>query len=338
MSSPRIVAFTGIREIDPSQAQEVEAAVLDVIAQRPSELRFGGALGADTLALKAAANLEFVSSVRIDNAPDIERVVFVPFTVAAQPNEAQQAIRAYASRIVEMKLSAGKSAYLVRNTAMITGADLVVAFTDGRVVGGTWYTMRRARELGIPVAIVPVESARSNPRLKGIDVTGQVWALEQYDRSKRLTQTILRNKAGLATFAEKDQVAHRLATLIRKTPALRAARAICAMPRRVPSRVSDMVTIAALLSTSLDMQLEHLTRIAEPTGGQVKAGRVRFPAAYHEATMRYDGPPGQTVIVLDNVLTSGGTMEGAIRAIRAAKCVPLGLAALYSDAFGAEVA
>lgn len=67
-----IVAFTGIREIADIMADEVELAVLDEIGSGATVLRFGGALGSDTLALEAACD------------QDVRRIVYVPFRLRDQ--------------------------------------------------------------------------------------------------------------------------------------------------------------------------------------------------------------------------------------------------------------
>lgn len=321
-----IVAFTGIREADPGMADEIEMAVLDVIGAGATELRFGGALGADTMALEAAC------------PHDVHRVVFVPFGVADQPKSARDVIRSCADDVLELDLPHSKSAYLKRNGIMIDGADRVVAFTDGRTTGGTADTIRKALVLDIPVTIVPVESSRRNPKIKGIDLSAELWALQTYvsatDGRHVLSDIIRRNKVGRASNAERTKIVRQLTTLISKTTRLAAADAIVAMPRRVPNAPSDMEAIAEHVAEMLGLALRRLVRTEEPTGGVVKVRRLRFSADEHARTLVYHGPIDETVIVLDNVVTTGASLEGAFRAVRAAKCRPLGLSVLYSTAFG----
>lgn len=48
----------------------------------------------------------------------------------------------------------GMSAPLVRNRQIVNGADYLYACYDGREHGGTIFTIRLARQLGIPVHII----------------------------------------------------------------------------------------------------------------------------------------------------------------------------------------
>jgi hypothetical protein len=156
-----IVTFTGIRDLASSSEQHVRAAVEAVMAEGATELRFGGALGADTVALTAADDLDVVAHL----------VVFVPGRVADQPAVARDAIQAFADEVVELRLPLQHGrlpawAFLRRNDAMLTGrvrpnlqlakAQLCVGFKDGREHGGTHYTLQKAAELGILNRTVPV--------------------------------------------------------------------------------------------------------------------------------------------------------------------------------------
>jgi hypothetical protein len=66
-----------------------------------------------------------------------------------------------------------------------------------------------------------------------------------------------------------------------------------------------------------------LLRVEEPVGGETKAGRVRFPSQEHGRTIAVDPEhrmahlmvSGTRVILLDNVLTLGGSLEGARQAL-----------------------
>lgn len=49
----------------------------------------------------------------------------------------------------------GRRAPLVRNKLIVEGADLLVACWDGRNSGGTHYTIRLAKELGVPIKVLP---------------------------------------------------------------------------------------------------------------------------------------------------------------------------------------
>lgn len=51
-----------------------------------------------------------------------------------------------------------KKAPLIRNEEIISQANVLIACYDGRKSGGTYYTIRKAREKGIPVfTLVPIQ-------------------------------------------------------------------------------------------------------------------------------------------------------------------------------------
>lgn len=325
-----IVSFTGIRNIDDGMFEEIELAVLDEIGTGATELRFGGATGADTFALDAACD----ASVR--------RVVYLPFRLRDQSSEARDVIEDCADEVIELGRRRGsRDAYMERNRALVDGADRVVGFWDGRR-GGTSYTLDYAHRRGIPVSIVPVlgRSRKGNPELRGIEFSAKVYALAEYVSSKdgkhRLSDLIRQNKSGEANPRKLQALARQLADFIERTPALRAAQGIVAMPRRQPGRRSDMASLARSVAQIRKLSVYDLVRTKEPLGGLEMARRLRFPADEHAKTLRYDGPRDVTVIVLDNATTTGATMEGALRAILATGATPLGLSVLFSESFGIE--
>ena len=153
-----IVVFSGLRDLAPESRSAIVFAVGEEIVKLPAELRFGGALGCDHAALAAA--IQYRHSLG-----DTRLTVVVPFMVGEQPVSTREQIRE-AHRVVEMRLERSKAAYLRRNDTMLAGdrwyellpATKLVAFTDGRETGGTAYTIRKARELGIETKIVAVRA------------------------------------------------------------------------------------------------------------------------------------------------------------------------------------
>lgn len=107
-----IVVVSGIRDLASSSEGAVSDAVLEH-AERATEIRFGGALGVDTVALGAVAEM-----------PAVRKVVYVPFTIADQPASARRAF-AWADEIIQMRLpgtpSTNPGAYLARNRRMLLG-------------------------------------------------------------------------------------------------------------------------------------------------------------------------------------------------------------------------
>lgn len=325
-----VVAFTGIRAIEDIMADEVELTVLDEIGSGATELRFGGALGSDTLALEAACE------------QDVRRVVYVPFLLRDQPREAREVAADCADEIIELRLRKGqRGAYFQRNRALIDGADRVVGFWDGRR-GGTEYTLQTAQRLGTPISVVLVrgKDPKHNPQLRGVEFSGPVYALSEYvsarDGQHRLSELVRANKTGDADPRKLQDLALQLSDFIERTPALAQAKGLVAMPRRQPGADSDMDVLAKAVARLRGLDVHCLERLEEPLGGVEEARRLRFPALEHARTLRYYGPVGMTVIVLDNVVTTGGTMEGALQAVDAGGATPLGLAILFSESFDLE--
>ena len=123
-----------------------------VEAPHATEIRFGGAIGVDTVALEACCYL------RSKVWPEL--VVIVPYRVEDQPLAARKVIETCADEVIELDLPRiGRSA-LQRNDALLDGANRLIAFTDGRTKGGTWYTIERARDLEIEVEIVEVRTSK----------------------------------------------------------------------------------------------------------------------------------------------------------------------------------
>ncbi len=143
-----ILAITGHRAIARESEQAVRQAMAEALAGAPSEIRFGGALGVDTLALTAAHELRQAGT---------RLVVYAPATIADLPRGAREVAERCADHVVELEGDPrNRLTYLQRNDAMLDGADQLVAFWNGTRSGGTWYTVRKARELGFEVKVVAV--------------------------------------------------------------------------------------------------------------------------------------------------------------------------------------
>ena len=145
-----ITVVTGIRDLSPESYPDVEMAVVEEVADA-SEVRFGGAIGSDTVALAAACDAD----------PFVMLRAFVPWTLADQPSRAREVLQLCARDIVELRLPRKRWAPIRRNERMLAGADRVLAFTDGRTKGGTASTIRKARTAGLEVVEIPVRSLSS---------------------------------------------------------------------------------------------------------------------------------------------------------------------------------
>jgi hypothetical protein len=320
-----IVAVSGIRDLSPQSYADVELAIIEEMID-VDEMRFGGALGVDTVALRVACELADVETTL---------VVIVPCSAADQPREAREAF-ACASRIVELGLPRSRGAYLRRNDVLLDGADKLIAFTDGRATGGTAYTIERATRAGLDVRIVPVSS---NTRQVGeaLDVKGPapIFAPFPYRSAAQQdwrSEAVRGLKVGVVDPDDFERLADELAQYIQSEPELSAAGAIVPMPRRQPGLESDLLPLAQAISerTGQEVLRDWLVRTEEPTeGAYIARRRTRFPAEEHERTMRVAGSPRDDVLILDNVITMSGTMIGAQLAVeRDTGVAPPGLAVL----------
>jgi hypothetical protein len=326
-----IIAVTGIRELNALSALDVQLATLDA-ASVSQEMRFGGADGSDTAALDAACGL-------------IRCRVIVPARVADQPTHARSVIRDCADVVEELlhPTFPRAEAYYARNRRLVDGANRLLAFTDGQMRGGTYWTIRYAISRSVPVDLVQViRSGHDELRVESYvkrGVTGQpfsrpTFALTRYKRSDWRTRVILKLKRGSAT--DIGSLANELSEFILGRPELRDAEAIVPMPRRIPGVPSDLAPLASFIAdrTHKECLCDWLVRVDEPSGGQFISQRMRFSPVEHARTLRVVGHerPRQ-VIVLDNVLTVGGTMEGAYQAIGrdAPGTTVTGLAAMYAQ-------
>lgn len=304
-----ITAISGIRNLSPASYADVELVVIEE-ATLVDELRFGGAIGVDTIALRAACG----------DDESAYRQVIVPFEVVDQPAEAAKTIQDCADEIIEMHLLRSREAFLRRNDRLLEGADRLLAFTDGRTSGGTWYTIQSAIKRGLDVVIVPVESDQGKPTLAGEDrsqsLPARVFWHKPYSSTGSASILIRQMKRGNASVYAIEQLAAELAILCQKE--IPPFDVIIAVPRRVPGIPSDLEPLAEALAIRLGVKHipGFLIRIEEPKHGIfIQAGRQRFPADEHYRTMTVAGPLAGRVLILDNVLTTGGTMEGALRRI-----------------------
>ncbi len=334
----KITVVSGIRDVDPEWIPDIELAMAGEVAVS-REIRFGGALGVDTFALEA------VCKVR-----RLRRVVYVPFKLRDQPRATLPAIDHCSTRVIELNLPRSKDAYLQRNRAMLKGADRLLAFWDGRHSGGTWWTIKEAHKMRLPVQVVSVTGSRTqtaNPKIAG-PFSKPVFAWAPYVSRRRgekhwPSEVMRAIKAQRAKYVDVRQMADVLRTVVNRHPELRSADAIVPMPRRIPWQENDLKLLADELGAMIDKPVldDWLVRVKEPTDGVTKMFRTRFTPEEHAGSLAVPGGDGlwPRVILLDNVITTGGTMEGAIRAVtRDTDAEPVGLAVLWSHAAGLQEA
>lgn len=339
------VAISGIRNVSRQDLVVIEGVISEVLADRPSEMIFGGARGTDTVALAAAC------AVLQGQSPPALTVI-VPKRIRDQPQSAQDWIRECADEVIELQASRlNTEAYRRRNRELVSRADLLIAFWDGESTG-TRMTIGLAEDAGIAVDVIPL-MGDSGPTMlsgggrlgaKGTAKRDSPWphwsfpptsevgmpivafglymaAAEGLDR---LSQFVRAMKGDMVSPDETRYWANVIAQTIDADPKLREAKAIIPIPRRKPGIPNDMAELVRIISAETGMLdgTDMLVRVEEPGGGELRAHRERFTSEEHQRTMSVDLEhpvedrlePGANVILMDNVVTYGSTMEGARRA------------------------
>lgn len=337
------IAVSGMRDIVPADYPIIEIQIADILSEHPEEILFGGARGADTVALAAACAM-----LGVIRPPKL--IVIVPKRVKDQPPEAQEWISECADEVVELKAARlDGRAYWQRNKALISRADGLVAFWDGRS-GGTGMTIRLAEEMGKPVHISflsgssyslgdnarPYKATSSHehpwshwvfaatPAVQ-MPVTTLGFYMAAVQGLDRLTQFIRATKAETVSALETKYWGDVAAAVISSRLELNDAAIIVPVPRRVPGRRNDLGALVARICSETGIQdgTDLLLRVEEPVGGEMKAGRMRFPSEEHGRTIAVDPEhrlanlvsADTKVILLDNVTTFGGSLEGSRQAL-----------------------
>lgn len=337
------IAISGMRDIVPADYPIIEIQIADILSERPEEVLFGGARGTDTVALAAACAM-------LGGTRPPKLTVIVPKRVKDQPLEAREWISECADEVIELNAPRlDTKAYWQRNKALISRADGLVAFWDGHS-GGTGMTIRLAEEMGKPVHIAFLSGSSyslgdSSKPYKAVSVREHPWRhwvfsetpsvqmpvttlgfyMAAFEGLDRLSQFIRATKAETVSALETKYWGDVTAAVISSRPELKDAAVIVPVPRRSPGRRNDLGALVARIcsETGIRNGTDLLLRVEEPAGGETKAGRLRFPSEEHGRTIAVDPEhpaanllsAGTKVILLDNVLTLGGSMEGARQAI-----------------------
>lgn len=317
LENSTVVVVAGSRNFNHSvDNMIIEMGVAELLQIRRQELRFGGARGTDTVALNIAATLPH----------DVLHVI-VPARVANQPAEARTIIRRSATRITELGLNpASPASYFQRNMAMLDGADGLLVFWDGKS-RGTQHVIEAAEAASVPVQIEPLvgrESAFGNltptePFVIHVHVFAPYVSFAQTGRTDPLSDFIRRQKAGAVSEKEVWHWAELVAADIRKQVII--PEAIVPVPRQTSFVPNDLALFVGALAEQLGVLdgTDLLVRHAVPEEGVVAAFRLRFSAVEHARTMRVDmkhpATAARRILVLDNVITTGASLEGAVRAL-----------------------
>ena len=331
-----ILAVSGIRDLDPRDVAVVEMETLEAVATlRPESMLFGGARGSDTVALRAACDLP------------LRKVVVVPGRLVQQPQEARAVAQRCADEVEELGLDLrNKGSFLERNDWMLDRATRLLAFTDGSYRGGTRYTILEAEKRRIPVDAVAVRRTSGSDLGAPFDESPLgcfldtpfdfgVFALERYvsrysRQSDLLSDLVRAMKVNEAPVRAVAKLGERLAFVVAERYGVSV---LVPVPRRTPGAENDLGPLARRVSVSgedIADGTDALVRVRPPRGGVVRMRRERFTPEEHARTMAYRGRPGAGVVLLDNVVTTGGSLAGAALAVRRGGGRVLGAVALLA--------
>jgi predicted Rossmann fold nucleotide-binding protein DprA/Smf involved in DNA uptake len=154
----RVITITGNRNTTTNDLHTILGAIEGLVCDPSvSAIYFGGARGADTIALNAALSIK--EAIGRD---DINLVCIVPDTVDKQPVETRE-VSKQADKLIELgntiTTSDGYSSYHARNHYMVNSSTEVVAFWNGDIRSGTWSTIKYAKAIKKPVTIVKIEGS-----------------------------------------------------------------------------------------------------------------------------------------------------------------------------------
>ena len=149
----KVVGISGCRDYDFANKDNI-MAVMEKIWTKSDVILFGGALGIDTDTLTICGL--FNESVD-DDSEKVELVVVCPDTVDKQPWKAQQAIKAYATQVIELEnpigVFNGYKSFNERNKFIVENSQMLVAFWNGNSTG-TKQAIDHAKENGYPHTVV----------------------------------------------------------------------------------------------------------------------------------------------------------------------------------------
>jgi len=322
-----VLVVSGIRDLAPESIPDVEMGILEHLPFF-DEVRFGGARGVDTVALRAAHDVT-------EGLESPVLIVYAPATLKDLPKEGRTEAERSADRIVELGgHPAHKDSYLKRNLAMLNGASRLLAFWDGGT-GGTAFTIREAEKRGIPVTVIAVNSTdavQPNPmgteelvakgvwRLRHPAVHMPLYALGKYrgrGRQAEWREWIKLNKLGEGDQGTFHDVVQGISQAILAVPSLRLE-ALLPMPRRQLGVPSSLELVCSAVAGNTGQAVAHrvLRRAYEPKDTYISKGRRRNFGKDHANS--YDVVPDghESYLVIDDVVTNGGSMEGARLALR----------------------
>ena len=149
-------AFTGHRYYDFSKRdairQRLKRAILEAYDNGIRNFISGFATGVDLMAA------QIVQSLKAEN-PDMMLTAAVPCKgqadkFALHDKRRYDELMKSADEVIVLSEHYYSRCFLDRDEFMVNHASCIIAYYDGRERGGTYYTVKKAREKGIPVTNV----------------------------------------------------------------------------------------------------------------------------------------------------------------------------------------
>lgn len=153
LNKSQSVTFTGHRSIYGSKRQElrmsVENTIIDLYESGYRNFINGMAMGFDLLAASAVIALRRRFS-------DIKLIAVVPYRNQSEKfseydQKRYQYVLHNADEVIVLREKYCNGCMLRRNDYMLAHASGLIAYYDGKPKGGTFYTIRKASESGMPV-------------------------------------------------------------------------------------------------------------------------------------------------------------------------------------------
>ena len=146
-------AFTGHRFYDFSQREFIQerltSAIFEAYDHGIRNFISGFALGIDLMAAQLVQSLKC-------NLPGISLTAAIPFEGQAEryniyDKRVYRRLLELADKVIVHSDCYYPRCFLDRDEFMVENASYLIAYYDGREKGGTYYTVKKARERGIPI-------------------------------------------------------------------------------------------------------------------------------------------------------------------------------------------
>lgn len=149
-------AFTGHRYIDARKRQRVKETlkrqIVEAYGQGFRNFMSGFALGFDMMAAETVVSLR-------ETCPGIILTAAIPFKgqptyFSSYDKRRYNRLLCLADEVMVLSETYFPRCFLERDEFMVSHSSFLIAYYDGRERGGTFYTVKKAREQGLPVANV----------------------------------------------------------------------------------------------------------------------------------------------------------------------------------------